>query len=128
MNFIVDIIWILFLPIFSIKWTTYQDKIANISLYAQVRNHGVVKGMVFLLAYQIPNGDFFIFIVNKDIDLYPVCYLAISFASLLKQNPLKGLHNPTTSTSGMTIFPWNPFTKLLTIDLLNSLTCQAKGI
>jgi len=32
---------------------------------------------------------------------------------------LKGLRNSTTSTSGMTIFPWNPFTKLLTIDLLN---------
>ncbi len=74
MKFMLDIIWILLLPIFSIKWTTYQNKIANISLYAQVRNHGVMKGMVFFFVCQIPNGDFFIFVINKDIDLYPLCF------------------------------------------------------
>jgi len=119
MNFIVDIIWIFFLPSFSMKWTTYQDKITNISLYAQVRNHGVMKGLVFFLACQILNGDFLIFIINKDIDLYPLCFLAISSRSLLNQNPLKCLCNSTTSNGGMNIFAWNPFTKLLTIDLLN---------
>jgi hypothetical protein len=42
-------------------------------MYAQVQNHGVVKGLVLFLAYQIPNEFFFIFIINKGIDFYPSC-------------------------------------------------------
>jgi hypothetical protein len=79
MNFIVDIIWILFLFSFFLKHTTYQDKITNISLYVQVRNHGVMKGLVLFLACQISNVDFLIFIINKAIDFYPLFLLAISF-------------------------------------------------
>ncbi len=101
------------------KWITYQNKITNISLYAQVRNHGVMKGLILFLACQIPNGDFLIFIINKDIDFYPSCLFGHFIWVIIEANPLKCLCNSTTSIGGMNIFAWNPFTKLLTIDLLN---------